>query len=154
MLCHSIGQSHRDSDPWTRTTGDHAFSARAYAKTGDPRSAWENPSENGLSWRSRFFRSRSCQNRRPGLGKFEMEPVYHGDSPRKSGIYAKTRDLRPIWGNFQWNPLIMAIAKKNPIGSAKSFGLAKLFGLARPREFAPLNLPNHFRSLRISNRTR
>ena len=41
-----------------------------------------------------FFRLPSRQNPQPGtdLGKFPAEPVYHGDSARKSGAHAKTGD--------------------------------------------------------------
>ena len=50
-----------------------------------------------------------------GLGKTEMEPVYHGDSPRKSGGHAKTGDLRSAWENFRgsrlsWRPRFFGMA--------------------------------------------
>ena len=66
-----------------------------------------------------------------GLGKFPAKPVYDGDSPRKSGAYAKTGGLRPAWGNFLRNPFIMAIARPSAIVLAKPSGLAKPFGLAK-----------------------
>ena len=66
-----------------------------------------------------------------GLGKFKWEPVYHGDSVRKSGIHAKTHDLRQVWGNSQRKPFMMAIAKKRVIRLAKPFGSVKPCGLAK-----------------------
>ena len=33
-------------------------------------------------------------------------------SPRKSGAYAKTGDLRTVWGKFQRKPFIMAIPQE------------------------------------------
>ena len=70
------------------------------------------------------------------LGKIEMETVYHSDSARKRGNHAKTRDLRAVWENPQWNSLIMAIAEKSPIGSANLFGSAKPWGLAEQEVMA------------------
>ena len=43
------------------------------------------------------------------FGKFDFKPVYHGDSARKSGNRAQTRDLRQVWGKSKRNPFIMAI---------------------------------------------
>ena len=83
-LCHSVGQSPRDSGSWTRTNGDIAF-----------------------------FRSRSRQNPRLGLGKIEWETVYHGDSARKRGNHAKIRDSRPAWEKSIWNRFILAISPEN-----------------------------------------
>ena len=54
--------------------------------------------------------SRSRQNLQPAtrLGKFPAEPVYHGDSSRKSADHAKTGNLRPAWENPNGNPFILA----------------------------------------------
>ena len=79
-----------------------------------------------------FFRSRSCQNRRPAWGNSNGNPFMMAILPRKSGAYAKTGDLRTVWGNSERNPFILAIAKQIAIRLAKPLGLAKPFGLAVP----------------------
>ena len=47
-------------------------------------------------WRSRFDGIALAPKPATGLGKIEWESVYYGDSPKKSGGYAKTGDLRPL----------------------------------------------------------
>ena len=170
--------------------GDSVRKSGIHAKTHDLRQVWGNSQRNPfimamtlfydgdhaktsdrlgeihigtrLSWRFREKKRELRQNRRleDGLGKFERETVYLGDSPRKSSAYAKTGHLRPAWGNSKGKPLILAIAKPSeiklakPIGLAKPFRLVKPFGIAKPRELAALHLQNHLRPLLISKGTR
>ena len=83
--------------------------------------------------------SRSRQSRRQpasGLGKIEMETVYHGDVPKKKRRLRQSRRPATRLGKFQRNPFIMAIAKQREIGLAKPCGSAKPFGLVKQERMA------------------
>ena len=90
-LCHPMDQSPRDFDPWTRTNGVHAF-----------------------------FRSRLRQNRRPGLGKFQWETVYHGVHAFFRWRLCQNR--RPPWGNSNGKPFMMAIPQEKAAFTPKPAG--------------------------------
>ena len=137
-----------DRRPWR----SRFFSGRAHAKTHNPRTAWENssgnrlswrlrrkaallpksasglgenPSENGLSWRLCFDWIALVPKPARGLGKFEWEPVYHGDSPKKSGAHAKTGGFRPAWENSSRTRLSWrSRTKRDPIGETIRIGEA------------------------------
>ena len=63
---------------------------------------WEIPNGTRLSWRSRFFPTALVPKPARDVGKFHAEPVYHGDSARKSGDHAKTDDLRSALWEKHW----------------------------------------------------
>ena len=132
-MCHWIDPSARDSGSWTRTNGDIAFFRSSLCQNRRPawgKSKWERfimaftlfcdgahaktrdglgkiRFETRLSWRFRKKKRRSRQSRRlmGGLGKIEWEPVYHGDSSKKSVSRANPRNLRAVWENRSGNGL-------------------------------------------------
>ena len=124
----------------TANNGDHALMGSAHAKTrDDPRPLGKNSRGNRHSWPSRFFHRPRAKNRNtpPPLGKilekppmmattlswtaiapkpatssgkFEWEPVYHGDHAFSRWRSCQSR--RPAWGNSLRNPFMMAIPQE------------------------------------------
>ena len=75
-----------------------------------------------------FFRWRSCQNRRPGLGNSQRKPFIMAILHEKAAFMPKPAGA---WEKTMRKPFILAIAKPNAIELAKLCGSAKPSGLAK-----------------------
>ena len=83
---------------------------------------WLGENRNGtrLSWRSRFFPTTLTPKPATGLGKIEMEPVYHGHFPKKKRSSRQNRRPSTGLGKIEAEPVYHGDreTKRDRIGEA------------------------------------